>query len=160
MNSKYFIENLFSSSGRDFKFDSQFISETRKLNNFEDFNEIFSYLNSLKLFDEQVLAEIFKKQNFKKFRVELLQSIFEFSRKNFEDLKKKMDKKLEILRIFHLAKGAESQTKYRLRNSLSSQVDWDRFDRLVLDFDRVVQLTSKELEILLVKNRIRTEEVS
>lgn len=151
---------MFNSSGAKFKFDSQFIQETKKLGNCEDFNEILFYLNSLKLFDKKVLKEIFKENNLKKFKIELLQSIFEFSQKNYKNLQNRMNQKLKILKIYFLNKKANDQTEDRLESSLSDSVNWELFDRLVLDFDSILIQISKEIQLIYTKKRISKEDVS
>ena len=151
---------MFNSSGSKFKFDSQFIQETKKLGNCENFNEILSYLNSLKLFDKKVLKEIFKENNLKKFKIEILQSIFEFSQKNYKILQNRMNKKLKILKIYLLNMKAKDQTDDRLESSLSNSVNWELFDRLVLDFDSILIQISKEIQHIYTKERISKEDVS
>ena len=130
------------------------------MGNCENFNEILSYLNSLKLFNKKVLKEIFKENNLKKFKIEILQSIFEFSQKNFKGLKNRMNLKLKILKIYYLNMKANDQTEERLESSLTCSVNWELFDRLVLDFDSILIQITKEMKLIYKKERISKEDVS
>jgi hypothetical protein len=159
LNSKYFIDNFFNASDSKFEFDSRFIYETKKLENCQNFNEILSYLNSFKLFDNQILREIFKENNIKRFKIELLQNIFEFSDQNFKYLEGQMNKKLEILELYYLTKKSSTKTDLQIEISLSKNVNWEVFDRIVLDFDSILQSISKEMKILYKQKRILTENV-
>lgn len=159
LNSKYFIDNLFNSDKTNFKFEQKFLSETKRIGDYSDFNGILSYLNSFKLFDSKVLREIFKPQNLKKFKIELIQWIFECSEKNFEDLKKKMDKKLKILRLFYQTKKMNEQAEERVNGGLSCEVNWALFDRLVLTFEEILKDVSKEVSTMYKKQRIISEDV-
>ena len=57
LNSKYFIDNLFNSDNTNFKFEQKFLSETKRIGDYSDFNGILSYLNSFKLFDSKFKIE-------------------------------------------------------------------------------------------------------
>jgi uncharacterized protein YkvS len=159
LNSKYFIKNFFGSSGDKFKFEQEFIMETKKIGDYSDFKDVLAYLNSFKVFDNTVLKEIFRKKNFKKFKIELIQWVFECSEKNFQELKEKMTQKLKILRLFHQTRRIKAQVKERVDASLSHEVDWDVFDRLVLDFESVLKSVSKEMRGVFQKRRVRSEDV-
>lgn len=70
-----------------------------------------------------------------------------------------MNKKLQILKLFYLTKCSEEKTNTQLELSLTQTVNWEVFDRIVLDFDSILQNITKEIKIVYKKNRVLTEEV-